>query len=353
MIRSYTDSCVYILKIKEHTGIIPIYVDDAPAIASSNLMRKFLRNILTSEFKVRYLGSVNTLLGIQFSRFSDGSLGMNQSGYIRKLLDKYQMTEANPAPTPIDPGVKLKKEVVMTPEEEEEMKQVPYRQLIGALSYLAHATRYDISFAVNILAQYGAKPAPIHWTAAKRVLRYLKGAIDQGLTYEESDAVLHLYSDASLGTDRDDRKSYSGVAAMLGSSLVQWHASKQKSVSFSTMEAEYRAIGLATKDALWLRSLLTEIGRYTQDLPATRIFTDSMSALAHAKSRIENYKSKYIDITCHFVRDRVETGEIDLVHVPTKYNLADLFTKAHQTSRFRMLIKLLSVSDRRNRDDNS
>ena len=344
MIRSFTDSCVYIIRINEHTGVIPIYVDDSPAIASSQQMRKLLRCILMSEFKVRYLGPVNTLLGIQFTRFPDGSLGLNQTDYIKKLLTKYEMSDCNPAPTPLDPGTKLQKNMGSSQEEKREMEEVPYRQLIGALSYVARATRFDISFAVNVLAQFSSDPEPMHWVAAKRILRYLKGTLEMNLIYRKTSVEPHIYADASLGTDRDDRRSYSGIASLFGTSLINWHASKQKSVSYSTMEAEYRAIGLATKEALWMRNLLTEIGYFSSSQSPLKIYSDSQAAIAHAVSRIENSRSKYIDIACHFVREHIERHETQLIYVGTKNNLADVFTKPQQGPRHRFLISHLNVA---------
>jgi len=340
-VRSMTDSSIYILKVNNHLAVLPVYIDDLPAISSSQQMRKYVKNALMAEFEVRYLGSLNTLLGIQFSRFPDGSLKLSQHDYILKLIKKYGMDKANPAPTPLDPNQKLCKHMGATEEELKEMETMPYRQLIGALSYIARATRFDIAFAVNLLAQFSSRPEPAHWVAVKRILRYLKGTTDQGLIYRSNEDLLHIYADASLASDRDDRKSYTGIAVMYGSNLVDWHATKQKAVACSTMEAEYRAIGHATKEALWARSLLTEIGAHTPSTPATKIFTDSTSAIAHAKSFIRNDKSKYIDITCHFVRERIVQGEIQLVFIPTKYNVADLFTKPHPGTRHRTLISFL------------
>ena len=208
--------------------------------------------------------------------------------------------------------------------------------------YVARATRFDIAYAVSVLAQYSADPESAHWTAVKRVLRYLKGTIGQTLVYNKSEGKVHLYADASLATDADDRRSYTGVATFLGTSLVDWTAVKQKCVSISTMEAEYRVLGQATKNALWIRSLLQETGSLQEE--PTTIYTDSLSALDHATSRIENSRSKYIDITCHFVREHVDNGDVCMQYIRTKYNLADIFTKPQPGPRHRMLMQKISFS---------
>ena len=343
MVRSFTDSCVFIIKINQHLGVVPIYVDDAPTMASSSEMRLFIKRVMTSEFKVRYVGPLSTLLGIEFKRFPDGSLELSQTQYIKKILTKYEMQDSNPAPTPLDPSIKLQKCMGASEREVEDMKAVPYRQAIGALMYIARATRYDIAYAVNALAQYGSRPEPGHWQAVKRIFRYLNGTLNHHLVYRKSENLLHLYADASLASDRDDRRSYSGVATFYGSCLVNWQATKQKSVSFSTMESEYRALGQATKEALWVRSLLQELGSMSPHDPPIKIYTDSMSALAHANSRIENSRTKYIDIACHFIREKIEDGSVELVYISTKYNLADIFTKPQQGPRHKMLMSKLNI----------
>lgn len=100
---------------------------------------------------------------------------MSQESYIDDLLYRFRMTDANPVITPMDVNAKLSR-VAETDELEEDM---PYRELVGCLTYLAIATRPDISFAVSCLRQFSNAYGKAHWNAAKRVLRYLKG-IRQG-----------------------------------------------------------------------------------------------------------------------------------------------------------------------------
>ena len=113
------------------------------------------------------------------------------------------------------------------------------------------------------------------------------------------------------------------------------------------MEAEYRALGQATKEALWVRSLLREIGHHGLQEEPTTIFTDSLSALVHATSRIENARSKYIDITCHFVREHVEGGDVKMQYITTKHNLADIFTKPQPGPRHKFLMRQICITGTR------
>ena len=173
---SNADPCVYCLGQEEEILIIAIYVDDI-LVASQNLKKiaKFKEEIL-KEFDIRDLGEPKYCLSSEFSR--DGNtIAMNQKGYIKEFLDRFGMAECKLVTTPSDINVRLRK-----PEEDSttEEKKLPYRELVGALMYLAMATKPAIAHAVSALSQFNTAFGQIHWTAAKRVLRYLKDRI-QGI----------------------------------------------------------------------------------------------------------------------------------------------------------------------------
>ena len=117
---------------------------------------------------------------------------MKQNGYIRDLLDRFGMTDANPVASPLEPGLKLE----AASDEDDGHEALPYRELIGSLMYLAICTRPDISFAVSYLSQYNTCFNSSHWTAAKRVLRYLKGSSDLGMSYKKTGKPVEGYVDA-------------------------------------------------------------------------------------------------------------------------------------------------------------
>jgi hypothetical protein len=163
------------------------------------------------------------------------------------------MTDAKPYPAPCVAGTKMSKF---------DGSPLPnptiYRHIVGALQYVT-LTRPDIAYSVNQLCQHMHAPTSTHFTAAKRVLRYLKGSIDYGLHYTKGPIKLTAYCDSNWARNPDDRRSTSGFGLFLGPNLISWSAKKQHIVSRSSTEAEYRALSLATADMYWLRMLLREL----------------------------------------------------------------------------------------------
>jgi hypothetical protein len=139
-----------------------------------------LKGELKSHFTMTDLGEMKKILGIQVIRDRKaGTLKIAQSAYIDKILARFNMAEAKPVTTPLSKNIKL--DNIHTRAEDPNM---PYAKAIGSLMYAALQTRPDIAFAVQHLSQYTSNPAQEHWTAVKRVLRYLKGTRDEGIIYK-------------------------------------------------------------------------------------------------------------------------------------------------------------------------
>ena len=194
------------------------------------------------------LGEIKYILGMRVKRDRQTvTLSIDQRGYLEGVLKRFGMDECNPVSTPVEPG----KELTKTDENEAGVDTQRYQEIVGSLIYAAITTRPDITHAVNILSQQMAKPNNEHWSAAKRVLRYLKGTLDVGIVYRKSDNFeLVGYSDADWAGCVDSRKSTSGYVFMLGGNVISWTSKKQPGVALSTTEAEYIALCLATQEAM-------------------------------------------------------------------------------------------------------
>ena len=132
------------------------------------------------------------------------------------------------------------------------------------------------------------------------------------------------YSDSDFAGDRVDRKSTSGTCHFLGRSLVCWSSKKQNCVSLSTAEAEYIAAGSCCAQLLWMKQTLKDYGINKKKVP---LFCDNESAIKFSHIPVQHSKTKHIEIRHHFLRDHVLKEDIDIIHVNTEDQLADIFTK--------------------------
>uniref|UniRef100_A0A2N9HHW9 Integrase catalytic domain-containing protein n=1 Tax=Fagus sylvatica TaxID=28930 RepID=A0A2N9HHW9_FAGSY len=278
-----------------------------------------------------------TSLAYKVTRSSD-ALHVTQTKYASDLLTKHHMVDSKIAHTPCSPNTRLSIH-------EGELLSDPhgYRSLVGALHYLTF-TRPDISFAVHQVCQYMAAPTTTHLTAAKRILRYIKGTLFHGIAFTPGPLHLSVYSDADWAGDPDDRRSTSGLLVYLGSNPITWSAKKQATVSRSSTESEYRALASASAEVCWLRTLLKDLGIFLSQPPI--LWCDNVSALAIASNPVFHARTKHIEVDFHFIRERVLRKDLVVKFVSTTDQLADIFTKSLPTQRFLDLQRNLTVSVR-------
>ena len=181
-----------------------------------------------------------------------------------------------------------------------------------------------------------------HFTAAKRVLRYLKGISNLALKYQKSkDGVLIGYSDADWAGDLDDRHSTSGNLFIMSGATISWTSKKQATVSLSTAEAEYIALNTATQEAVWLQRLLE--GLDEKKYKPTIIMGDNQGSIAIARNPVFRARTKHIDIRHHFIREALQDGVIDLHFCPTDEMVADVLTTPLPRNRFEQFCRLMGM----------
>ena len=169
--------------------------------------------------------------------------------------------------------------------------------------------------------------------AAKHVLRYLRGTIAYGLRYTSSGGVmLHGFTDSDWAGSPVDRKSTSGYCFSLGSAMISWSSRKQGSIAQSTAEAEYIAASDASKEAVWLRKLIS--GLFDDKMEATVIHCDNQSCIKLSENPVFHDRSKHIEMKYHFIRDMVQRNMIKLQYIATDEQVADILTKPLPLSKF-------------------
>ncbi|KAJ9544070.1 hypothetical protein OSB04_023777 [Centaurea solstitialis] len=333
-VRGKIDSTLFLKKYPKHILLVQIYVDDI-IFGSTNpkLCEKF-ELLMKSEYKMSMMGELTFFLGLQIKQ-SEKGIFINQGKYVHEMLKKFDLTSCTPMKTPMAPPLSLDKDSKGKP-----VDVTLYRGMIGSLLYLT-ASRPDIMYSTCLCARYQAEPKESHLTAVKRIFRYLKGTPNLGLWYsKDSGFDLTAYSDSDFAGCKIDRKSTTGGCHLLGGKLVSWTSKKQNSVSTSTAEAEYVAAGICCAQVLWLRNQLQD---YDIQLSKIPIYCDNTSAIAIANNPVLHSKTKHIEVRYHFIRDHVMNGDIELHFVPTEYQLADLFTKPLDVTRFNMLISELGM----------
>jgi hypothetical protein len=219
-----------------------------------------------------------------------------------------------------------------------------YQSAVGSLMYAMLGTRPDLAFAVSVISRFSSNPTNAHWSAVKRVFRYIASTLDMGLVFRGELQPLEGYTDSDWAGDQDTRRSTSGYVFNLGSAAISWSSKRQPTVALSTCEAEYVGQKNAAKEAVWLQRFLKQIDP-NQDpgLGATIIYGDNQGAIALAKNAQYHGRTKHIDADVHFVRECVADGRVDLRYVPTTEQVADGLTKPLCRDKFVAFRKAVGV----------
>ncbi|GJZ54649.1 uncharacterized mitochondrial protein-like protein [Tanacetum coccineum] len=270
---------------------------DDVIITGNNLIKiQETKKQLDDEFNIKDLGPLKYFLGIEVAKTRDG-LVLSQRKYTLDILEDSGKLVWKPSAFPIEEGLKLDKG-----ESESRVDASQYCRIIGRLLYL-QATRPDITYTINILSQFVADPRNNHLEVANYVLGYLKATPCQGVLLSPAgDPVLIAYCDSDWLGCPYMRRSRTGYLLLLGGTPISLRTKKQSVVSHSSAKAEYRAMASTV----------------TRHIAHNPIFHE---------------RTKYVEMECYFVRERVESKEITPMKIRSKMQIADLLTKglpAHQ-----------------------
>jgi histone deacetylase 1/2 len=254
------------------------------------------------------------------------------------LLEKVGMHDCKIAPTPLSSTEQLSL-YDGTPLGPEDSTQ--YKSIVGALQYLT-LTQPDLCFSVNKVCQFLHAPTTEHWTAVKRILRYVQGTLKIGTTFTKSPSMFFIaFLDADWAGSLDDRRSTGGFVIFIGPNLVSWNAKKQATVSRSSIEAEYKALANATTELIWVEALLQELGVKLKQKPC--LWCDNLGATYLSINPVFHARTRHIEIDFHFVRERVAANLLSIRFISSKDQVADGFTKAlpvRQLDEFRRNLNL-------------
>ena len=225
-------------------------------------------------------------------------------------------------------GIILSKEQCpKTPQEEEDMKQIPYASAVGSLMYAMLCTRPDICYAIGIVSRYQSNPRMGHWIAVKHILKYLRRTRDYMLVYSGGDLNPIGYTDSNFQSDKDSQKSTSGSTFHLGGGAVVWRSIKQSSIADSTMEVEYIAACEAAKESVWLKKFYTDLKVVPNLEKPLVLYYENSGAMANSKEPRSHKRGKHRERKNHLLREIVHRGDVAVMKIVSEQNLADPYTK--------------------------
>lgn len=335
-IQSKSDASLFIYNKEKNRAYLLLYVDDIIITANTNALRDGIIAKLKNEFPMTDEGQINSFLGIS-AIFNDKGLFLNQTSYAKEIIERAGMKDCKPCKTPVDVQSKLSDK-----EGAPLSNPTEYRSLAGALQYLTF-TRPDISYAVQQICLFMHEPREPHMKALRRILRYVQGSNHHGLQLlKKQKMALIAYSDADWAGCPSTRRSTSGYCVFLGDNLISWSAKRQSTVSRSSAEAEYKGVANAVAEICSLRNLLLEM-----DCPLTTasiVYCDNISVVYLSSNPVQHQRTKHIEIDIHFVREKVQMGQVRVLHVPSSLQYADIFTKGLPSTLFYNFRSSLGVS---------
>lgn len=325
--RTYSDTGVYVYRRQEGNIVIMLvlYVDDMAIMGNSLTEINRIKVILKTRYEMSDLGELKDFLGIRITRDRlKRTLRIDQKTYLEEVLERFGMTDANPARTPLPAGCVL----TASTEEVDNARRTYFQSLIGSMMYFAIGTRPDVAYAVARLAQYSANPTEQHLKMAKYVLRYVKGTLDYGIVYDgfAEEAQLLSYTDSDYAENRDDRHSISAYVFKLAGGAISWMSRKQSSAAQSTAEAEYISMAEAAKQLQWYYNLYSELG--LPDPTPIDMRCDNRAAILTAENPMVGRNMKHVEVKYHFIREAVQKGLVRLVPTPSAENVSDALTKS-------------------------
>lgn len=312
-----SDPCLYIKQEPGNFIAIVVWVDDLIVAAEREEAASELTALLSKSFEVKNLGQLSWCLGmqVQYDR-EKGTLILDQSRYIKGLIERFGMSDAKRSPTPIVKGDTVEHEGAMP-------KDVKYAAAVGALLYAALGTRIDIAYAVQHASRSTAAPSKESWALIKRILRYLRGTQSHAIVYKRDGSSLVGYCDSDYA-ELLDRHSVGSYIFLWAGAAVSWSCRRQSKIAMSTQEAEISASCEASREAQWLRKFVRDMTGKCDTIP---IRTDSQAGLSWIMGKGRHARTKHYDVELKRCRQVQEAKEVDFSFVASEEQVGDFLTK--------------------------
>ena len=316
-----TDPCEFrLIREDKLVLIVAVHVDDM-AVTGTRVDVSRLLVELNKDFETNDLGELSFFTRCTITQNAEkGLTSISQKTFIETLARRFDVTTTSPCPA--SPCANLGARV-----EGESGGTWPYKEAVGRLIWLVVMSRPDITNAVRAVSRHSNSPAEKHWKAVLQMIRYLLGTKDLSLTFEWGSGLeISVFADANYAEKADDRRPVSGVAVTVGKSSVSWFSSTQKTVTLSTADTEYVALGDGAKEALFVKGVLSFIIPSISE-NCIKVFVDNDGAISLAEKPLSSARTKHIDVRSHFIRELTRSKTISVEYVPTKKQRVDILTR--------------------------
>jgi len=344
-----SDPHLYMLHNLEHPDfcLISTHVDDGTCISKpgSNI-RAWIQDRLRERFDITSEDDLSTLLGMTITRDrSNHTIDLHMTKSFDDLFSRFPEAVCCAAndespPTPMVATRDIGKQLLELSQYPLDAKGITeYQEIIGICNWIS-TCRYDIVYATNTLARSMKSPTKLDRYRARHLLRYLYGTRNLTLRLGGPDATLVTFStvDSSYAS-HIDLKSHTGATFHVSTQGAPYDVltHKQSVTADSSTVSETIGVHYSTKNIIWLRSLLNELG-YTLD--PTTLYCDNKSTLRIISNSGSSGRSKHIELRYLVVREYISSGSITMDYLPTDDMLADMFTKPLGPTQF---IKLRDI----------
>lgn len=316
------DRCVFVKRTPEGIIAASTHVDDILLMSPNVELRNWFETEIEKSFEiVRQHGENLSYLGmnIVYDR-EKRRIEVSQPGAILELIKKHGCDNLRKHPaTPATP------DIFRANPDSPACDRKEFLSLVMSMMYIARLTRADILMPVTTLATRSAEPNQVDMVHLRRVLRYLAGTVNTCIVFDGTLPIAPvIYADASHNVYADGR-GHAGIFITLGSAPILSRSFKIKAVTRSSSESELYVLEEASTYAGWLRLLLSELDVPVQGPIPT--YQDNKSTMIIAMQGGNFKRTKHLLVRESFIRERIDEGDMELLHLPTKDMPPDMLTK--------------------------